>query len=417
MQKDLNSGISAAELSKELITTARPVEFSGTTRIVGGTAIFNLPTATTVGYEHNTGTFDGNGIFSITGAAVYERGDIRGSGTTRVESTGSLSLTSFETMHLTGRRFDCFADTIWTGADISLRIQDGAIFNNHGMFDMRADTILDGSGTGIAFHNFGTFKKTAGTGESRLFGVAFTNSGTIHSDSGVLRFNVPFRQVTGSVLLSSGSLHWDQPLILDGGGLIGSGTLVGDVVNNAGTIRPGAPLGVISITGSYQQAANGTLAIDVGGTTAGTQFDRVQITGTATLAGALSSTLANGFTPTLSDTFEVITASSVTGAFTSLSGSFGEGLIPVATYGAGTVTIGIVNALPVVDLGTLTTAGSGLSFRITGITGQTYVVQGSQDFRNWSDVETRLLTVTEWDFSEMNPVTPHRFYRVGLLRP
>jgi len=39
------------------------------------------------------------------------------------------------------------------------------------------------------------------------------------------------------------------------------------------------------------------LNIELGGTTAGTQYDRLRVSGTATLASALNVTLANGFTP------------------------------------------------------------------------------------------------------------------------
>jgi hypothetical protein len=59
------------------------------------------------------------------------------------------------------------------------------------------------------------------------------------------------------------------------------------------------------------------VAVEVGGLTAGTEFDWIDVTGTATVAGTIQATLTNGFTPTSSGTrFPFVTGTSVGGTFT-----------------------------------------------------------------------------------------------------
>ena len=57
------------------------------------------------------------------------------------------------------------------------------------------------------------------------------------------------------------------------------------------------------------------IQFEIGGTSAGTEFDVLTITDNLTLDGLLSLSLANGFTPNEDDIFEIITSSSLTGSF------------------------------------------------------------------------------------------------------
>ncbi len=53
--------------------------------------------------------------------------------------------------------------------------------------------------------------------------------------------------------------------------------------------------------------------------TAGTEFDRLAISGTATLSGALNISLINGFTPNPGDSFQIMTFGSRSGTFTTIN--------------------------------------------------------------------------------------------------
>jgi hypothetical protein len=107
-----------------------------------------------------------------------------------------------------------------------------------------------------------------------------------------------------------------------GGELSGAGTITGSVTNSGGTVRPaGAGLGVLTITGSYIQGADGTLAVEIHGTTPGTQHDQLVVFGTATLGGTLTGTLGGGYTPAEPDVLSIVTAGTRTGTFATVSAS------------------------------------------------------------------------------------------------
>jgi len=63
----------------------------------------------------------------------------------------------------------------------------------------------------------------------------------------------------------------------------------------------------------------GALNVGLGGTAAG-QFDRIQVTGAATLGGTLNVSLVGGFLPAIGDTFEILTFASRTGDFATVTG-------------------------------------------------------------------------------------------------
>ncbi len=86
-------------------------------------------------------------------------------------------------------------------------------------------------------------------------------------------------------------------------------------VINHGTLAPGLALGVIGISSTYFQYSDGTLSIQLAGTTADTLYDKLTTNSTAFLAGKLQISLLNGFTPALGNSFTVLTASSIIGSF------------------------------------------------------------------------------------------------------
>jgi hypothetical protein len=73
-----------------------------------------------------------------------------------------------------------------------------------------------------------------------------------------------------------------------------------------------------TISGAYTQSSTGTLSITLNGSSI---FDSLAITGTATLAGKLNIVLADGFTPSVGDTFKILTYGSRSGSFETKSTS------------------------------------------------------------------------------------------------
>jgi cyclophilin family peptidyl-prolyl cis-trans isomerase len=84
---------------------------------------------------------------------------------------------------------------------------------------------------------------------------------------------------------------------------------------NHGTLAPGLTLGVIGIAANYTQYSDGTLSLQLAGTTADTLYDKLASSGNANLFGKLQISLINGFTPALGNSFTVLTATTIVGYF------------------------------------------------------------------------------------------------------
>ena len=132
----------------------------------------------------------------------------------------------------------------------------------------------------------------------------------------------------GDLHLSSGSsLNTGQLSINSGGNLRGSGHIFAPAscgVNQAcvdvgGTVSPGNSPGTLTITGNVGFEATGVLQIELAGTTQGTNYDLLSIAGNTTLAGTLQVSLLSDFTPQPGDTFRVLTATAISGQFSTLS--------------------------------------------------------------------------------------------------
>jgi glucose/arabinose dehydrogenase len=114
------------------------------------------------------------------------------------------------------------------------------------------------------------------------------------------------------------NLSVDQLLTVDPSGtLTGNGSIAGNV-SNSGALIPGNSIGSISIAGTYSQQASGSLAIEIGGTAPGLGYDQLTVTGGGTLVGGLTVTLINNFTPSIGQSFTILTANHVDGTFTEM---------------------------------------------------------------------------------------------------
>ncbi len=153
----------------------------------------------------------------------------------------------------------------------------------------------------------------------------------------------------GSVNVGSGMGSAGRINVLQSGTLGGAGMIHGTVQNSAGTVTPGASTGILSINGNYQQGQSGVLEIEIGGTAAGTQYDRLAITGAANLNGSVAITLVDlgiGFVPSLGNTFDILTATGgVNGMFSVESfPSIGSGLEWEILYDTDSVMLSVIAA-------------------------------------------------------------------------
>ena len=172
--------------------------------------------------------------------------------------------------------------------------------------------------------NQGTINVEPGSGGARTISVQLDNGGTVnfrtaatlgragadHTNSGNFNINGATVTVTGNTLTNT-----------PGGTISGTGRLnvSGVVFTNNGTVSPGLSSGILNLSGDYSQGASGSVGIEIGGLTAGTGFDRLNVTGNATLDGALSVGLTGGFVPISGDSFRVLSFGSGSGGFAAIN--------------------------------------------------------------------------------------------------
>ena len=161
-------------------------------------------------------------------------------------------------------------------------------------------------------------------------GTIYAHGGLISASSGQNQGNViistgstfsvsgDYIQTNGTTTLGGGTLDPSGNVELLGGILEGSGSILSNV-NNSATVSPGSSAGSLNIQGDYTQSAAGSLDIEIGGLTAGSEFDVLDISGTATLGGTLELTLLEGFSPAPNDNFKVLLSSVRAGTFASIN--------------------------------------------------------------------------------------------------
>ncbi len=238
---------------------------------------------------------------------------------TTINSGGTLKIIGPATLN--ARTINNNGTTIVNNAAADFQFGNSAAFNNNGVFDDRNAAnarIVYAFGTGpCTFNNGGTLTKTAGSATFSFQGggnMVVTNAGTVQAQTGALSFG-PFTQSAGTTTAGPGSLVFGSGMNLNGGVLNGTGTISGDVINSGGAVNPGTSPGALTISGNYNQGSSGSLNIELSGTAPGTQYDRLTVTGTATLAGNLNVALIGGYTPNNGDNFQPLLFGSRSGDF------------------------------------------------------------------------------------------------------
>ena len=147
------------------------------------------------------------------------------------------------------------------------------------------------------------------------FGKNLTGYGTVDTPDDAAR-----------PLVSNGSIAGESETnrITLSGYVKGVGTCTN--VTFAGTYSPGFSPAEVTL-GSIEFAETSTLVIELGGTTAGSEYDLLNASGSVELDGVLDVVLIDGFVPELGDTFQVMTFPSVSGDFAQYQGlAVGSGL-------------------------------------------------------------------------------------------
>jgi uncharacterized repeat protein (TIGR01451 family) len=270
--------------------------------VTGGSVALNtsgtLPALTLSG-----GTLAGSGALTVTGLSTWSGGTIGGSGALTFDAGATVTMPGTNATTLARPLLN--SGTINFTAASSAMLIDNVPVTNNGTFDIQSSQgIMVTAGT-PPFSNSGTLKKSAGAGAMQ-FAAPLMNSGVVEIDAGTLNFSGTYAQSAGTTDVRPGATLQTAALSLNGGALVGNGTIAGTVANHA-VVAPGASPGTLTINGDYVQAANGTLDIQLGGTTPGTQYDRLAVSGTVTLDGTLNVTTVGGFVPAVGNAFQFLT--------------------------------------------------------------------------------------------------------------
>jgi len=367
--------------------------------VSGGRANFNtgspiLPQGLTV----SGGILSGDDPIIVNGPMIWTGGTL--SGSRAVDAHGGLTIGG-STLLLDGRLLSNTGVANWNGGFIFTG--GGSIIYNapSGIFNIGFDgQTFAGFGGSRSFVNAGVLRKIAGNGTTRI-SDAMLNNGTIEVETGSLVFEGGFLQTTGVTRLNGGDIAANAPLEIQGGILSGSGTIGASVVN-AGQLAPGASAGLLRITGDYTQTSSGRLSVELGGSIAGTSFDQLQISGSASLNGTLNVSTINGFRPAFGDSFRVLTFASRTGDFATFNDLTGSELNRI--YDGTGLILASSNSSPFL---VISREGADLAVSwSTNLSG--YVLQSSSNLlsANWTNVSSSNNKAT------ISPNQPKTFFRL-----
>ncbi len=223
--------------------------------------------------------------------------------------------------------------------------------NGGAVYTMNSGTIANLAGFDAQNVNVPISLDTAGThtvnveaGQRMTFETAagFSGAGTLAKlGDGSLILNgtnshAGATSVDAGTLLVHGSITGSAVTVNNGGTLGGNGSITAAVtVNSGGIIAPGASAGQLD-TGDLTLAAGSAFSVELGGLTAATQYDQLNVTGGITLGGALGISLINAFTPGAGDLFWI----GLNDGTDDITGTFSNVPITDALAKSGGVTFG-----------------------------------------------------------------------------
>ena len=266
------------------ITLSNTTQWKGTIEGGGASDVVNIVSGVAV-------TSD------LPAAAILRNRTLNNSGTLRLNQTvlrleGTAAIDNSLSIELVGNA------TLGAGVQCLAAPPCGGIVNQVG-----ADVFSNGSAGGPA-NSLGT-------------GLTLDNNGALRVQTGGLALDSNLNSGSGALLDVSAGAQLLRPgtLTLTSGQLSGAGTIVANVAVDVVVVRPGSSPGILSIDGNFSATSATVYEMQVSGLTPGTQYDRLAISGVATLDGTLNVTDV-GFTPGSADVFDFISFANRIGTVT-----------------------------------------------------------------------------------------------------
>jgi hypothetical protein len=248
------------------------------------------------------GTVLSAGPILVEGALEWFGGTIAGAAELALSPGSILLITGDATTTLSQRSLTNFGQVVFNST-ANLTVGNGAQIDNliGGTFDILTDAdIIQGTGAASFSNGGGLLRKSIATTGITTIDVSFLNFGILEVQAGTLQF-------TGTTLTNN-----------DGGVMRGTGTfdVTGTAFTNAGTLAAGLSAGQLGLTGSLTQQSSSVIEVELGGTQEGTEYDRINVSGTVSVAGTLDLTLINGYQPTVGDSLTIVAYQSRVGGGT-----------------------------------------------------------------------------------------------------
>jgi len=284
-------------------------------------------------------TTTGNGLVSTNGGIFTLNGNISGPGSISNVGLGNLILNgnnSYTNLGINNGIVTLGTNTAGGIGDIA--INSGATLAAGVSGLVLANQVVT-TGTGSVNSGAGVLTLSGpiigaggltkiGTGQLAITGTANTYTGATTVAAGDLR-------VMGSIASSAVTVQ-------SGARISGTGTVGGLVVQSGGTAAPGTSVGTLNVAGPVTFLAGSTYAAEVNPLAA----DRITATGPASLNGTLAVAAQGGPFTTFNTSYTLLSGSSVTGTFSTVTGlsAFGVAFNPMVSYGANTVTLRLAPA-------------------------------------------------------------------------
>jgi hypothetical protein len=305
-----------------------------------------------------SGGIAGQLSISANGVLNWSAGQFGPGSSLTVETNGLVNLTS-SSEKILGGLLSNSGQVEWLGGIMTIR-NDAASYGgaivNFGLWEIQADLTMQQftANNYASLQNNGTMRKAAGSGTATL-DLVFVNQGTIEQLSGVLTFGRNFSLTSGTVLF----------------GIAGNST-----------------------------------------------FGRINLSGTASLAGRLAARLLNGYVPPVSNLFQVMSYGVVAGSFSDYSGldvGSGRAFAPIYTTNSLTLQAYATNSAnaPIVLSHAAMTTNKLFTFQFTGNPGTTYTVEYSTNStKSWNTLLVTNIPVSPATVVDPTPPKGSRLYRV-----
>jgi autotransporter-associated beta strand protein len=175
-------------------------------------------------------------------------------------------------------------------------------------------TDLSISGVGVTLNDAGHHVVEIDAGRTGTVTAAMTGDGNlVKAGAGLLSLDGA-TSYTGPTSVSNGTLRVNGAYsggglitVHNGGTLQGNGSVAGITVESGGTLAPGASPGTLSAGGAVTLELASTLAVEINGTTAGTDYDQLAMGGFGLTLNNPGLAVSLGFTPGLGDSFPIVT--------------------------------------------------------------------------------------------------------------